>query len=277
MTKYLFIIGLLSFQLTAAPNCFQRFFGKISQPTVKAIGIVKQKSLAVFLNSMEYSVQLFSRNNYEGKLIEVTLEGAKKPLTMKVGKKVAHGFYGVVYHLELQDYEHLLKYKFPQLFDGLGNPRELIIKFPNRIPYVSGKFNIWKTSIREELKEYNQIAKLMDDDIRGAEIVLADEGKNPWLVKPYLSSKSLHQLAKEQDDLSTTQIEALEKLFNIAVSLYDNHGIAIDLKPQNLAWNERSKEFEMYELTYAWKNSRTFINEGFEAYYNMVVMAMRTL
>jgi hypothetical protein len=154
-----------------------------------------------------------------------------------------------------------------------------VVKFPHQIPWpFPQSTNPWKRAVLSEADQTSTIQKALgSDQIDGTAILFAGHGSEPFLIKPFMQGHDVKALARQQADLTLLQVERLEAdIFSPAQRLAEKHGVYLDIKPENLAWQEERQRWGMYELTTLPRQIRGFfLAGGFPGYLANVRARMR--
>jgi hypothetical protein len=215
----------------------------------------------------EGAVNIFSRDNYQGQKIALGVDGLPgKDLMITVGDIVGSGTMGIVHHVKIYSMSKAAQKAFPHLV----NQHDLVVKMPHNVPilkYLPGE-DIFNSAI---IREDSDLAKLKDIvqqfEQNAADVLFkGTAGDRPFLIKRFISSKSIQSLSDISNQLTPLQASALERdIYNMAKVVKERTGQDLDIKAENIAWDSVNKKFIMYELSIK-KSSSFFLDDGFEGY-----------
>jgi hypothetical protein len=219
-------------------------------------------------------INLFARDRYLGKTIQLKNAAGELEIELVVSEFIGSGVFGAVHKLKVIKLSDSAKKNYPFLFSGAEVRDDLVIKFPHNIPLlkylpVEDVFN--KTVIREndEIIKLKPIIEEFEQD--AADILYKGEldGKT-FLVKNFVKASSIQKMASTQKKLTKEQEIALKRdIFDMALAVKERMGAILDIKAENVAWDESHKKFVMYELSLKEGNAHTDAGlDGYLRYYN---------
>lgn len=216
-------------------------------------------------------VNFFARDRYMNRHIKIGIDG--KPgsdLEFEVSDFIGSGVFGVVHKLKIISMSDEARRVYAKLLDGEKFRDDLVVKLPHNLPIlrflpVEDVFN--KTVIRER-DVLVKIQDIVDSFGQSAADVLASgnfEGKT-FLIKQFVKASSVQKLVQNSDRLSAVQMKALERdIYKMAEVVREKLGANLDIKAENVAWDEVNQKFIMYELSLKTGPS-IYLNNGFEGY-----------
>lgn len=221
----------------------------------------------------EFLVNLIARDAFVGKKISVDLNGNPgSDVEFLVEKHVGAGFFGVVHRIKIISLSSEAKAKFPSFMQNGNYRSDLVVKFPHHVPLLNAlpRFNIFDQSIIKEADEINKIKDIVTAfDQAGADILFAGRGKNPFLIKQFVTASSVQNLAKNSTQLNAEQLTALKRdIFDLAKKVEERLQLDLDIKAENIAWDAVHKRFIMYEMSIKAKTTGFYIKDGFDGYKN---------
>lgn len=229
-------------------------------------------------NLSERVVQWLADDRYKGAVLSVSGRTSSSFATFTAGDEVGSGALGVVHHVTVKATAEFMA-EYPELFVG-GEPRaDLVIKFPHRLPVTLPRQYDPVAALRDEIKDAAFFSdQLPDAPIPGAKVLYASDGWTPFVIKPFVKAVGLGALAGSQAGrLTDAQRRALRKqIFEKAERVHRQSGVALDIKPKNLAWDPQADAWVMYEYTRLPAQLSTyFTGGGFDAYVRMFELMMR--
>lgn len=219
-------------------------------------------------------INLFARDRYLGRTIQLKNNSGETEVELVVSDFIGSGVFGAVHKLKVNKLSDSAKKTYPFLFVGTEAREDLVIKFPHNIPLlkylpVEDIFN--KTVIREndEILKLKPIIEEFEQE--AADILYKGEmdGK-AFLVKNFVKASSIQKLASTQKKLTKEQEIALKRdIFDMALAVKERMGAILDIKAENVAWDESHKKFVMYELSLKEGNAHTDAGlDGYLRYFN---------
>lgn len=221
-------------------------------------------------------INLFARDRYLGKTIELKNAAGELEIELElvVSEFIGSGVFGAVHKLKVSKLSESAKKNYPFLFSGAEVRDDLVIKFPHNIPLlkylpVEDIFN--KTVIREndEIIKLKPIIEEFEQDAANLLYKGELDGKT-FLVKNFVKASSIQKLASTHKKLTKEQEIALKRdIFDMALAVKDRMGAILDIKAENVAWDESHKKFVMYELSLKEGNAHTDAGlDGYFRYFN---------
>ncbi len=223
----------------------------------------------------EFFVGLFARDEYFGKIVAVDLDGNPgKDIVFTVERYIGSGFFGVVHQIKIQSMSAEAKTKFPTLLSAGNFRTDLVVKFPHNISLLNHlpRFNVFDKSIIKEANELDKIKSIVTSfEQAGADILFNGKTDKPFLIKQFVTASSVQKIAKSTLSLTEEQRLALKRdIFDMAVVVDKKLQKDLDIKAENIAWDEAGKRFIMYEMGMKTKTTGFYIKDGFEGYVNYV-------
>jgi hypothetical protein len=216
-------------------------------------------------------VHFFTKNNYANQTISVGIDGKPgKDIVFEVQDKIGNGFYGVVYNTKIVSVSQQASFKYPAFLENGTPSTHLVVKFPNNVPVLHyfPSTNIFNKAILDEQKDFRTLSAAASDfSNSAADIVFnGNSGKNSFLIKNLVTATSFENVARGQVKLTNTQVNSLEDdIYEMAVTIKKKLNLDLDIKAENLAWDEKNKRFVLYELSV--RQSGGFVNNGGFAEY----------
>ena len=220
-------------------------------------------------------IHFFTRNAYQKEVVSVGLDGKPgKDIVFQVEDKIGNGFYGVVHRAKILSVSQQASFKHPEFIVNGSLSTKLVVKFPNNVPLLHSfpSYNIFDRAIVNEKNEFRSLADSAYDFYnKAADIVFSGKhGKVSFLIKNLVEAVSFEKLAQKHPKLTKEQINSLEDdIYELAVSIKKRLNLDLDIKAENLAWDENQKRFILYELSV--RQSGGFVNKGgFDEYLSYV-------
>lgn len=211
-------------------------------------------------------IHFFTRNAYQKEIISVGLDGKPgKDVVFQVGDKIGNGFYGVVHRATILSVSRQATIKHPEFLVDGSLSTKLVVKFPNNVPLLHSfpYGNIFERAILNEKNEFHTLASAANNYYnKAADIVFSGKhGKVSFLLKNLVEAISFEKLAQKHPKLSKEQITSLEDdVYELAVSIKKSLNLDLDIKAENLAWDESQKRFVLYELSV--RQSGGYVTKG---------------
>jgi len=270
---------------------FQKAFGVEKVSFNDVLPIVVKKSLQDHINDFrayvmskittleEIFVNLIARDAYKGQKIKLGLDGLKgDDIEFEVKDFIGSGFFGVVHKVKIKEMSEAAKKAFPDLIENGEYRKDLVVKFPHNVPMLNHfpSFNIFDQTIVKENDEISKLKMIIDEfNQDAADVIFKGTTERPFLLKKLVKASSIQSLAKMNTKLSDEQVKALKRdIFDMAMTVADKMKLDLDIKAENIAWDEVNKKFVMYELSFKAKTTGFYINNGFNGYLNYVNQRM---
>lgn len=270
---------------------FQKAFGveKVSFNDVLPIAV--KKSLQDHVNDFrayvmskittleEMFVNLIARDAYKGQKIKLGLDGFKgDDIEFEVKDFIGSGFFGVVHKVKIKEMSDAAKKAFPDFMVEGEYRKDLVVKFSHNVPMLNHfpSFNIFDQTIVKENDEISKLKMIIDEfNQDAADVIYKGTTERPFLLKKLVKASSIQSLAKMGTKLTDDQVKALKRdIFEMATTVADRMKLDLDIKAENIAWDEVNKKFVMYELSFKAKTTGFYIKNGFNGYLNYVNQRM---
>jgi hypothetical protein len=222
-------------------------------------------------NFSEALINTIAKNNNEGKVFNLIKESST--VEVEVQSEVGKGVYGIVHRLHLKSFTKDSQTQFPNLFSDNLPRKDLVIKFAHSVPILDSFPNnpFKKALLEEEAQSKLTQTTLKSLSIDGSEILHSATGENQFLIKAFIEGQSIQKMASLQEDLSKDQINALKLIYKKAELIMSKTKNGLDIKAENLVWDDTKKTFKMYEITFkAESNKMFYLNDGFDEYLNYI-------
>lgn len=270
---------------------FQKTFGVEKVSFTDILPVVTKKSIQDHVNDFkayvmskitsleEFFVSLIARDAYKGQKIKLGLDGLKgDDIEFEVSDFIGSGFFGVVHKLKLKKMSDAAKKAFPQLLDNGEVRKDLVVKFPHNVPMLSNlpSFNVFDQTIVKENDEIKRLKDIIEEfNQDAADILFKGTGDRPFLIKKLVKAQSIQTMSKVSKTLSAEQLVALKRdIYDMAMRVSERMKLDLDIKAENIAWDDINKKFIMYELSFKAKTTGFYINNGFDGYVKYVNQRM---
>jgi hypothetical protein len=270
---------------------FQKAFGVEKVSFNDVLPVIVKKSLQDHVNDFrayvmskittleEMFVNLIARDAYKGQKIKLGLDGLKgDDIEFEVKDFIGSGFFGVVHKVKIKEMSDAAKKAFPDFMVEGEFRKDLVVKFPHNIPMLNHfpSFNIFDQTIVKENDEISKLKMIIDEfNQDAADVIFKGTTERPFLLKKLVKASSIQSLAKMGTKLTDDQVKALKRdIFEMATTVADRMKLDLDIKAENIAWDEVNKKFVMYELSFKAKTTGFYIKNGFNGYLNYVNQRM---
>ncbi len=216
-------------------------------------------------------ISLIAKNDYQGKRIGLNLIGkAGDDFVFEVGEFVGSGFFGAVYKIKVIKTSSQFIKANSEIIKYLESG-ELIVKFPNKVPILDRLplINIFEKSIMSEANsttKFKGIEKILSGD---QNILFVGLSPGPFLIKKFLKAQSIQSLAENFSELSEQQVISLKHdVFNKAQEIFEKYNADLDIKAENIAWDETNNRFVFFEVGFKLNPNGFYIKDGFKGYFD---------
>jgi len=233
---------------------------------------------ARFIQGMNALMKFYNRNtNLEGQTI---IADSSASTSFTFGKKLGMGFWGSVYELSAVSLRVGANAKslHATLREVMEKPQDYVIKVANDAPWpmsLKGQ-KVLRNEFFESTGIEGALKKLGQASIPGGEVLLISSKGRTFLIKrKYSSGSSIENGGIHSGNIAEYR-EMIEKgIFEPAKVLFQETGVAIDLRAENIFLDRNTGTIKMWETTLAQPATANLVKGSFEQYMAYFESAMK--